>query len=79
MSHENKMTNLVLKNKENSAKTQFASFSFFLFFYFFIIEIKKKKTPRMKCMNVMQCNSQRQKKINTKTKEQRTMVTKEKQ
>ena len=29
----------------------------------------------MKCMNVMQCNSQRQKK-DTKTKEQRSMVTK---
>ena len=26
----------------------------------------------MKCMNVMQCNSQRQEKRNTKTKEQRT-------
>ena len=38
MSYENKLTNLVFKNKENSAKTQFASFSF-LFFY-----IKKKNT-----------------------------------
>ena len=32
MSCENKLTNLVFKNKENSAKTQFASFSFPFFF-----------------------------------------------
>ena len=36
MSCENKLTNLVLKNKENSAKTQFASFSFPFFLNFFI-------------------------------------------
>ena len=44
MSFENKLINLVFKNKENSAKTQFPSFSFSFFFYFFliffIIEIK---------------------------------------
>ena len=64
MSCENKLTNLIFKNKGNSTKTQFASFSFL----FFIIIIKI-KIPRMKCMNVMQCKSQKQKE---KYKNQRT-------
>ena len=68
MSCENKLTNFVFKNKENSAKTQFTLFSFSFFFFF----ISKIKTPRMKCMNVMQCKSQKQKgkKQNPKNKEQ---------
>ena len=68
MSYENKLTNLVFKNKENSARTQCATF--FLPFSLFFLKKKLyriKKTPRMKCMDVMQCNSQRQKK-NTKPK-----------
>ena len=60
MSCENKLTNLVFKNKENSARTTmcflFLSFLPFIYIYIYII-----KTPRMKCMNVMQCNTQRQK------------------
>ena len=52
---EHKLTNLIFKNQENSAKTQFASFSFP--FFFFLLN----KTLRMKCMNVMQCKSQKQK------------------
>ena len=48
MSCENKLINLVFRNKENSARTQCASFSFpFLFIYFYIQN--KKKTPKMKC------------------------------
>ena len=66
MSCENKLTNLVFKNKENSAKTQCVSFSFPLYIYIYIYGIKK--TPRMKCMNVMQCNSQRQKRKTQKPK-----------
>ena len=66
MSCENKLTNLVFKNEENSAKTQFAPFPFpffyFLFFIYIYIYIYRIKTPRMKSMNVMQCKSQRQKK-----------------
>ena len=46
MSCENKLTNLVFKNKEYSARTQYASFSFL---HFFLYKILKKKTPRMKC------------------------------
>ena len=49
MSCENKLTNLVFKNKENSARTTmcflFPSFLPPLFFYIYRI----KKTPRMKC------------------------------
>ena len=70
----NKLTNIVFNAKKINAKTQFTSF-FSLFFF----NLKKKKTkkqkqkqPRMKCMNVMQCNA---KKKNKKTK-QRIMVTK---
>ena len=47
MSCENKLTNLVFKNKEYSARTQYASF-FFLPLYIYIY-IEQKKTPRMKC------------------------------
>ena len=62
---ENKLTNLVLKNQENSTKPQFASF-FFLFFFL----IKKKL--RMKCMNVMQCRSQKHnKQTNKQTKKKK--------
>ena len=50
---KNKLTNLVFKNQENSAKTQFASFFFPIFFNV----LNKEKTPRMKYMNVMQCKS----------------------
>ena len=46
------------KNKQNSARTQCASF-FLPLFLFFILQ--KRKMPRMKYMNVMQCKSQRQK------------------
>ena len=77
MSCENKLTNLVFKNKENSARTimcfLFPSFLFlFIFFIFKKIKKNKKKTPTMKCMNVMQCNSQRQKRKtqNPRNKEQ---------
>ena len=47
---ENKLTNLVFKNQENSAKHNLVPFSFF----FFLFEKNKQKQPRMKCMNVMQ-------------------------
>ena len=46
MSCENKLTNLVFKNKENSTRTQCASFFLPLYIY---IYIEYKKTPRMKC------------------------------
>ena len=49
MLRENKLTNLVFKNQKNSAKHNLLPFS-----PFFLI---KKKNPRMKCMNVMQCES----------------------
>ena len=60
MSRENKLTNLIFKNKENSARTQCASFPFLPFLFFLYRIIKKKKKTKTK----------------TKTKEQRTMVTK---
>ena len=62
---KNKLTNLVFKNQENSAKTQFASFFFPIFFNV----LNKEKTPRMKYMNFMQCKSQEKKK-KKKNKEQ---------
>ena len=49
MSCENKLTNLVFKNRENSARTQCASFSFLPFIYIYIYIYRIKKTPRMKC------------------------------
>ena len=63
MSCEYKLTNLVFKNKMNSARTQCASFflPFFPLYIYIYIYICKKKKLRMKCMNVVQCNSQRQK------------------
>ena len=63
MSCENKLTNLVFKNKENSARTLCASLSFLplFYFYFIFLYIYKKKKLRMKCVNVMQCKSQKQK------------------
>ena len=57
---ENKLTKLVFKNQENSAKHNLLPFS-----SFFLIK-KKKNKPGMKCMNVMQCKSQ--KKIKQKPK-----------
>ena len=48
-----KLTKLVFNAKKINAKIQFASF--FVFFF-----KKNKKQPRMKCMNVMQCKSQKQ-------------------
>ena len=73
MSYENKLTNLVFKNKENSARTImcFLFLSFLsLLLYIYIL----KKTPSMKCMNGMECNANpRDKK--QKHKNQRTMVT----
>ena len=54
---ENKLTNLVFKNQENSAKHNLLPFS-----PFFLFGKDKQKQPRMKCMNVMQCKSQKQRK-----------------
>ena len=51
---ENKLTNLVFKNQEEQYKTKFT----FIYIYIYIL----KKTPRMKCMNVMICIFQRKKK-----------------
>ena len=54
----NKLINLVFNAKKINAKTQFASFFLFLFLFLFYFEKKKQKnSPRMKCMNVMQCKS----------------------
>ena len=61
---ENKLTNLVFKNQENSAKHNLLHFPSFK-------KKIKKKTLRMKCMNVMQCKSQEQKEKH-KTKEQQS-------
>ena len=72
---KNKLTNLVFKNQENSAKTQFASFFFPIFFNV----LNKEKTPRMKYMNVMQCNSQRQKEKHKKPKNKEQWSQREKQ
>ena len=80
MSCENKLTNLVFKNKEKSARTTMCSlFLSFLPFFFYFLYIYRIKTPRMKCIecNAMQHLETEEK--NTKTKDQRTMVTKEKQ
>ena len=60
MSCENKLTNLVFKNKENSARIQCTSFFLrffppppffycFLFFLLFFVFLENKKMPRMKC------------------------------
>ena len=49
---ENKLTNLVFKNQENSAKHNLVPFS-----PFFLFKKNKQKQPRMKCMNIMQCKS----------------------
>ena len=57
---ENKLTNLVFKNQEKQFKTQLSSV-FFLLFYFIFLK-NKQKQPRMKCMNDMQCKSQKQRK-----------------
>ena len=54
----NKLTNLVFKNQENSAKPKLLPFSFLLFLF----GKDKQKQPRMKCMNVMQCKSQKKRK-----------------
>ena len=78
MSCENKLTNLVFKNKENSVKTQCASFFLPIFpLYIYIYRIKKKNQNEMHEYNAMQ--HQRQKRKIQKTKEQKIMVTKEKQ
>ena len=64
MSCENKLTNLVFKNKENSARTTMCFiFPSFLPPPFFLYIQNKKNTQ-----NEMQCNSQRQKR---KTQKQR--------
>ena len=68
MSCENKLTNLVFKNKENSARTQCASFSFLPFFFVFNIQ-NKKKTPRMKC-NATRRDKRKKKTQKPKNKEQ---------
>ena len=64
MSCENKLTNLVFKNKENSAKTQFASFSFPFFFKIFFIQNKNTQNEMHECyaMQILK------KKENTKPK-----------
>ena len=80
MSCENKLTNLVFKNKENSARITmcFLFPSFLPFFYIYIyIEYNKNTWNEMHECNAMQLLETKKK--NTKTKEQRTMVTKEKQ
>ena len=69
MSCENKLTNLVFKNKENIART-IMCFLFLSFLSPFFFILNKKKKLRMKCMNVMQCKSQRQKRKTPKTREQ---------
>ena len=51
----NKLTNLVFNAKKINAKHNLLAF----YFLFFLFE-KNKKQPRMKCMNVMQCKSQKQ-------------------
>ena len=51
MSRENKLTNIVFKNKENSTKTQLASFSFpfYLFIYLFIFINKNTQNEMHEC------------------------------
>ena len=68
---ENKLTNLVFKTKKIVQNTIY--FLFVLFLLFFILEKNKQRQPRMKCINVMQCKSQKQRKTK---KNQITMVTK---
>ena len=65
MSCENKLTNLIFKNKENSAKTQFASFSFLFFFFF---NIKK----NLEWNAWMLCNANPRNKRKKSPKNQRT-------
>ena len=61
MSCENKLTNLVFKNKENSTKTQFAPFSFpFLFIYLLFIYIKIKNTVERKIVCLEYIPTERQ-------------------
>ena len=55
------MANLDYKYKKNNAKHNLPPFSFFFFLLLLLFE-KNKKHPRMKCMNVMQCKSQKQRK-----------------
>ena len=68
MSCENKLIKLVFKKQREQCKSTIC----FLFLPLFFIYIFRIKTPRMKCMNVMQCKSQKQKE---KHKNQRPMVT----
>ena len=78
MSCENKLTNLVFKNKENSARTTMCFiFPSFLSLFLFIIIKKKNTYNEMHECNAMQLLEIKEK--NIKTKKQRTMVTKEKQ
>ena len=67
MSCENKLTNLIFKSKEKSAKTQFASF-FFLFF-----KLKNRKNTKNE---MYECYAMQILKTRRKHKNQRTMVTK---
>ena len=46
---ENKLTNLVFKNQENSVKTQFASFSFLFLFFFFNFKLKNTQNEMHEC------------------------------
>ena len=58
----NKLTNLVFNAKKINAKHNLLPFSFiYLFIFIYILKRINKKNPRMKCMNVMQCKSQKQK------------------
>ena len=65
MSCENKLTNLVFKNKENSARIQCASFSFlpYIYIYIYIIRKKKKKTQN----ELHECNAMQLVEIKEKT------------
>ena len=63
MSCENKLTNLVFKNKENSAKTQFASFSFLFF-------LNKKNKNKNTKNEMHECYAMQILETKTKNKEQ---------